>query len=51
MNCLWQDPVDSVCHGIGAGFGLPQESVALRRPAKKVLRSDASIRPLRKRWK
>lgn len=51
MNCFRQNHVGSIRHGIGAVFGLPQESVALRGPAKKVLRTDASIRALRKRCK
>ena len=42
--------VGSICRSIEAVFGLPEGSVALRGPEKKVLRSDASIRTLRKRW-
>ena len=42
--------VGSICRSIEAVFGLPEGSVALRGPEKKALRSDASIRTLRKRW-
>ena len=42
--------VGSICRSIEAVFGLPEGSVALRGPEKKILRSDASIRTLRRRW-
>lgn len=42
--------VGKISRSIEAVFGLPEGSVALRGPDRKVLRSDATIRTLRKRW-
>jgi len=42
--------VSSIARSIEAVYGLPEGSVALRGPDKKVLRSDATIRTLRRRW-
>jgi hypothetical protein len=42
--------VGTICRRIEAVFGLPEGAVALRGPDKKVLRSDATIRTLRRRW-
>lgn len=42
--------VGSIARSIEAVYGLPEGSVALRGPDRKVLRSDASIRTLRRRW-
>lgn len=42
--------VGTISRRIEAVFGLPEGSVALRGPDKKVLRSDATIRTLRRRW-
>lgn len=42
--------VGSISRKIEAVFGLPEGSVALRAPDRKVLRSDATIRTLRRRW-
>ena len=42
--------VGTICRRIEVVFGLPEGSVALRGPEKKVLRSDATIRTLRRRW-
>jgi len=43
--------VGSISRSIEMVFGLPEGAVALRGPDRKVLRSDATIRTLRKRWK
>lgn len=42
--------VGSIARSIESVFGLPEGSVALRGPDKRPLRSDATIRTLRKRW-
>jgi hypothetical protein len=42
--------VGSISRSIETAFGLPADSVALRGPDKRVLRVDATIRTLRKRW-
>lgn len=42
--------VGSIAATIEEVFGLPEGSVGLRGPDKKALRSDATIRTLRKRW-
>lgn len=42
--------VGTIARRIEAVFGLPEGSVALRGPDRKVLRSDATIRTLRRRW-
>lgn len=43
--------IGSIARSIEAVFGLPDGSVALRGPDRKVLRPDATIRTLRRRWK
>jgi hypothetical protein len=42
--------VGTIARSIEAVYGLPEGSVALRGPGRKVLRSDATIRTLRRRW-
>lgn len=42
--------VGSIARSIESVYGLPEGSVALRGPDRKVLRSDATIRTLRRRW-
>jgi hypothetical protein len=42
--------VGSIARSIEAVYGLPEGAVALRGPDRKVLRSDATIRTLRRRW-
>lgn len=42
--------VGSISRNIEEVYGLPEGAVALRGPDKKTLRSDATIRTLRKRW-
>lgn len=42
--------VGSIIQNIEQVYGLPEGSIALRGPDKKALRSDATIRTLRKRW-
>lgn len=40
----------AIIHTIEAVFGLPEGSVALRGPDRKILRRDATVGTLRKRW-
>lgn len=42
--------VGTISRSIEAVYGLPEGSVALRGPDRKVLRADATIRTLRRRW-
>lgn len=42
--------VGTIARSIEEVYGLPEGAVALRGPDKKALRSDATIRTLRKRW-